>query len=57
MSKVAIILVNYNGKEYIKECIESIQAIDYKNYKIIVVDNNSTDDSLVYLKSLGNEIN
>lgn len=56
MSKVAIILVNYNGKEYIKECIESIQAIDYKNYKIIVVDNNSTDDSLVYLKSLGNEI-
>lgn len=55
-SKVAIILVNYNGEEYIKDCIDSIKAIDYDDYKIIVVDNNSTDDSLNYLRKLTDEI-
>lgn len=42
--KVTIILVNYNSVEDTLECIRSLQKIDYTNYRIIVVDNASSDD-------------
>ena len=40
---VAIILVNYNGYDDTVECVKSIQNIKYKNYKIFIVDNCSSD--------------
>lgn len=42
---IYIILLNYNGYKDTIDCINSLNNIDYKNYKIIVVDNNSMDDS------------
>ena len=42
-AKVNIILLNYNGYEDTIECIKSINNITYENYKIVLVDNNSTD--------------
>jgi hypothetical protein len=48
--KIAIILVNYNGKKYNKACIESLLACtDSHEKKIYVVDNASTDDSMQML--------
>lgn len=47
---VAIILVNYNCAKDTLECIKSLCKIDYQNYKIIVVDNASTDDSYIRLE-------
>ena len=41
----SIIIANYNEKNYLKNCIDSIIKNTYYNYKIIVVDNNSTDGS------------
>ncbi|ATG90445.1 glycosyltransferase family 2 protein [Methylomonas koyamae] len=49
---IAIILLNWNGKTDTSECIASIRNLNYKNYEIIVVDNNSSDDSV---RSLFNE--
>jgi GT2 family glycosyltransferase len=51
MVDVSIIIVNFNTKELIRACIESI----YENtkeisYEIIVVDNASSDDSTAMLK-------
>ena len=43
-SKVSIILVNYNGFKDTVECINSLRHIDYINYDIIVVDNDSEED-------------
>ncbi|MEG2289471.1 MAG: glycosyltransferase family 2 protein [Clostridium sp.] len=43
--KVYIILLNYKGYEDTMECIKSLESITYKNYKIVIVDNNSPDDS------------
>lgn len=43
--KVGIILVNYNGYEDTIECIESIKKSTYRNYKIVIVDNDSPDGS------------
>ena len=53
-SKVYIILVNYNGSKVTKECIESLMEVNYKNFKIILVDNCSSDDSYVRLSDLYN---
>ena len=46
---VGIILVNYNGALDTIECIESINKMSYKNYRIFVVDNYSTDNSVELL--------
>jgi GT2 family glycosyltransferase len=46
---VAIIILNWNGKDDTCKCIESVQKLDYTNYKIIVADNGSEDDSIAVL--------
>ncbi|MFC1557970.1 glycosyltransferase family 2 protein [candidate division KSB1 bacterium] len=48
---VYIILLNWNGYYLTRECILSLFKISYTNYKIIVVDNYSEDDSYSKLKS------
>ncbi len=50
-SKVYIILLNYNGWADTIECLESILRNDYPHYQIIVVDNNSQDNSIEYIKA------
>lgn len=43
--KIYIILLNYNGFELTRECINSLKGMYNQNYEIIVVDNASTDGS------------
>lgn len=38
---IYIIIVNFNGSKDTIECVKSIKNINYQNYKIVVVDNNS----------------
>jgi hypothetical protein len=47
---VSIIIVNYNGYKYLGTCLSSLLPTCYKNYEIIVVDNNSSDDSVKKIK-------
>ena len=49
--KVSVILVNYNGAQDTIECVQSLSAITYPNYEVIVVDNASTDDSTAVLQA------
>lgn len=44
--KVAVVIVNWNKKDYVINLLNSLKDIDYNNYEIIVVDNASTDDSV-----------
>lgn len=46
---VSIIIVNWNGRKYLEECITSLLGQTHKN-EIILVDNASTDDSVAYVK-------
>ena len=48
--KVFIILLNYKGIKDTLEAVESLENIDYSNFEIIIVDNNSPDNSLNLLK-------
>ena len=43
---VSVIIVNYNGREFLKQCLVSLLRTDYANYEIVVVDNASTDRSI-----------
>jgi len=43
---VSIIILNYNGKNLIQECLKSVFNTDYKRFEVIVVDNASGDNSL-----------
>lgn len=45
MTKVSIIVLNWNNYEDTKECLESLKEITYSNYEIIIVDNGSKDGS------------
>lgn len=44
--KVAVILLNWNGKEDTLECLASVKQLDYSNYEIVLVDNGSIDGSV-----------
>lgn len=48
---VFVIVLNWNGKHHLDDCLGSLSAIDYQNYKILLVDNNSRDDSVSFVKS------
>lgn len=52
--KVSIIIPNYNGQNFLGDCIDSIHQIDFerKNYEIIVVDNASSDTSCEFILSV-----
>lgn len=47
MQKATVVIPNYNGMKFIKECLESLleQDIPLSEYHILVVDNGSTDGS------------
>lgn len=47
---VSVVIVNYNGKEFVQNCIESILKNNYNNYEVIVVDNGSKDSSVSFVK-------
>ena len=50
MDKVSVIIPVYNSSKYLKECIDSVVDQTYENLEIIIVDDNSTDDSLNIIK-------
>jgi GT2 family glycosyltransferase len=48
---LSIIIVNYNGKKYVEDCVESIQKTTIGlNYEIIILDNDSKDESCTFIK-------
>jgi GT2 family glycosyltransferase len=49
---VSIIIVNYNGKRFLKECLSTVLGSKYPNFEIIFVDNASTDNSSEFVSNL-----
>jgi len=48
--KVAIVILNWNGRKYLEQFLPSVTTTSYSNYEIIIVDNNSSDDSVSFLQ-------
>ena len=43
---VSVAIVNWNGEKYLYKCIKSLLEQNYKNIEIIIIDNDSTDNSI-----------
>jgi len=55
--KVSVIIPTRNGLEILRRCIDSLQPTTYRNYEVIVVDNDSDDAATIeYLKSLPHRV-
>ena len=49
-SKVSVIIPHWNGIDILADCLESLKKNTYPNIEIIVVDNNSKDNSHIECK-------
>jgi len=47
---VAIVILNWNGRDFLEKFLPSVTASIYLNKRVVVVDNASTDDSVIYLQ-------
>ncbi len=48
---LAVIVLGYNCKNYIKHCLTSIYLSDFKDFSVIYIDNNSSDGSVELVRS------
>ena len=51
MVKVSVIVPIYNVEQYLSKCVESILAQSYRNLEIILINDGSTDNSLLIAQS------
>ena len=50
--KISVLVPVYNAEKYIEKCIKSIINQTYKNIEIILIDDESKDDSLNIMKKM-----
>ena len=48
--KVQINLVTYNGEKYLPFCLESVFKQTFKDFKLLIIDNDSSDESVKFIK-------
>jgi GT2 family glycosyltransferase len=47
---VSVIIVNWNGRQYLPDCLDSLKNQSFGDFETIIVDNGSTDGSLELLQ-------
>lgn len=48
--KVHIVIVTWNSKRFIKNCLDSVFSQSYKNFSLVVIDNHSSDGTLPFIR-------
>ena len=56
MNSVYIILLNWHGWRDTIACLDSLVSLDYNDYRVLVVDNGSTDDSVARIRAAHPEV-
>ena len=49
MHKVSVIIPNYNGEKYLRDCIDALLSQEYKNFEVFIIDNASKDSRYEWL--------
>ncbi len=49
--RVAVVILNWNGRNYLSRFLPSVMATTYGSIEVVVADNGSTDDSLEFLRA------
>lgn len=47
---LSILIVNYNGLRFLRDCLESVQRHVHCEHEVVVVDNASVDDSVNFIR-------
>lgn len=50
MPEIIVLVLSYNGKHLLQECLNSYLATVYPNYKVVLIDNGSTDGTKEYVE-------
>ncbi len=50
LPKIAVVILNWNGKNFLQQFLPSVISSTYSNYEVIVADNGSSDDSVDFMK-------
>ena len=45
MSKVSVIIPNYNGKKYLRDCLDAMECQSFRDFEVLLIDNGSDDGS------------
>lgn len=48
--KIYCVILNWNGKKFLKNCLDSVLSSSYKKLKVVLVDNASTDGSVDFVE-------
>ncbi|NBO59134.1 MAG: glycosyltransferase, partial [Chitinophagia bacterium] len=56
LPKVAIVILNWNGKHFLQQFLPSVLSTNYHAFTVYVADNGSTDDSVNFLKEHFQEV-
>jgi GT2 family glycosyltransferase len=51
MIMISIVVLNYNGRRYLDDCLSSLAAQTFRDFEVIVVDNASKDGSVEHIKA------
>ena len=54
MYMISIIIPNYNGKKYLKECLDSLYSMNQLEFEVIIIDNASQDDDFKWIDQYNN---
>jgi GT2 family glycosyltransferase len=52
MVKASVIILNYKGKRFLKDCFESLRKQTFKDFEVIFMDNASNDNSAEHVKEI-----
>ena len=52
MCKVSVIIPNYNGKKYLKDCLDAMENQSFRDFEVLLVDNGSEDGSREYVEEV-----
>jgi len=51
MNSISVVVLNFNGRRYLDDCLSSLAAQTCKDFEVIVVDNASSDGSVEHLEA------
>ncbi len=49
--KISVVIVNYNGYVFLEKCLRSVFAQKNIAFEVILVDNNSSDESILFVET------
>lgn len=50
MGLVSVVIPNYNGEKYLRDCLDALLKQGYAEYEVIIVDNGSEDSDYMWIK-------